>query len=225
MDRLAFPRLRAKWLGQLADDGVGDIALAPGVWCLHTESTVPYVKISAGKYARTITWGEAIAIDQQGKVENVSWHTGDVWIAPVVEGVVAPPPSSITLPALIEEDLSVNVGTIGRWRSQWIDVRRAKRVFYQQTLSIPATYPATQVQQRTERGLNTDAQGAGAMTAGGLVQYTKTPAAGDLAINLAPALSSAQPGDTRPGAFLDALRVGFVANPGAVLPWVTLEYA
>lgn len=225
MDRLAFPRLRAKWLGQLADDGVGDIALAPGVWCLHTQSTVPYVQIAAGEFARTITWGEAIRIEAPGKVQNVSWHTGDVWMAPVVEGVVAPPPSSITLPALIEEDLSVNVGTIGRWRSQWIDVRLAKRVFYQQTLSIPATYPATQVQQRNERGLTTDAQGALAMTAGGFVQYTKTAGAGDVAINLAPALSSANPGDNRPGAFLDALRVGVVANPGAVLPWFTLEYS
>ena len=225
MNLISIPNLAPQTDSDPQPNDEQTISLSPGVWCVHTSSTLPFLQVQAGDETRTLTWGEAVRLEKQGKVVNVSAHTGDAWFAPVVEGVVAPAPASITLPAIIQEDVSVAVGQIGRWKSQYVDVRRARRVFFQYTLSIPATYPATQVQQRFSRGQFTDAQGATSLAANGsLLQYTKTPAAGDLAVNLAPALSSAQPGDTRAGAFFEALRVGFVNNPGAVLPWFTIEY-
>lgn len=225
MNVISVPKLAPQTLVDPQPDDQQTISLGPGVWCLHTFSTVPFVRIDAGDESRDFTWGEAVRITRPGKLVNASAHVGDVWIAPVVEGVVAAAPASITLPALFEEDVSVAVGQIGRWKTQFVDVRRARRVFFQYTLSVPATYPAMQVQQRFSRGQMTDAQGATALAgAGSLLQYTKTPAAGDLAVNLAPSLSSAQPGDSRPGAFFESLRTGTVANPGAVLPWYTLEY-
>lgn len=99
-----------------------------GRWCLHTTSTAPFALIQAGKHARVITWGEVIEVPTQGAVLNASAHLGDIHLAPVLDGVVAPRPAQYSLP--VEWTTVPAAGDVPAFlQTQWLDVRNARRAF------------------------------------------------------------------------------------------------
>ena len=206
------------------DEGAG-LSLSPGVWCLQTRSTVPYVRVESGEYTRTFTWGEALEIKKPGKIINASAHAGDVYLAPVVAGVVSPKPPALMLPVefatppLLQQQVS-----------QWFDVRHVVRGYF--TFLEPATNPPTVpvfpqpfvIQQRITRGI---ASFSGFnLQAGAAYDYAPLIAPGDVVVNLAANLSGgATIGDNRSGGFFDQLRLLIDSPPLAgQRPVIVLQY-
>jgi len=109
-----------------------------GLWCLHTTSTTPFVLVQSGATARPITWGEAIRVETQGTVLNVSAHTGDIHLAPVIEGVVAPRPAQYSLVAEWQTFTTEEGPGIV---SNWLDVRNARRAFLTLNVDTPLPLP------------------------------------------------------------------------------------
>lgn len=209
----------------LQPDAGAELSLSPGVWCLQTRSTVPYVRVESGKYTRTFTWGEALHIEQPGKIINASAHAGDVYLAPVVAGVVSPKPPQVMLPV----DFQTPPGLVTQV-SQWFDVRNVVRGYF--TFLEPATNPPTApafpqpfvIRQRVVRGV---ASFSGFnLQAGATYDYAPLIVAGDVVVNLAPNLSGGPgAGDSRAGGFFDSLQLQIDSAPlASQRPVIVLQY-
>lgn len=94
--------------------------------------------VQSGATARPITWGEAIHVETQGTVLNVSAHEGDIHLSPVIEGVVAPRPAQISIVAEWQNiTTEEGPGVI----SNWLDVRNARRAFLTLNVDTPLPLP------------------------------------------------------------------------------------
>lgn len=192
--------------------------LAPGVWCLHTSSSVPYVTLRGGTTARTITWGEAIEIHESSAVLNASYHAGVIVLAPVVQGIAAVKPRSVTLPV---ERFTPQTPPLTQ-RSKRIDVRLVVRA-YMVRPNVPFlpgdTFAVTQF-----------ADSAIAGTPGGTelgpIQYSIALTAPAGMVALAPNSLQEPSEELRAGAFWDWLEVqAGNAVWGNDPSWFVLHYA
>ena len=101
--------------------------LGPGLWALHSRSTVPFVRINCGAIgSRNLTWGEVYEVPEKnfGQVINGSFHAGDIILAEVGRGTPPPRPARITVAAQIIVDTINNLNF-----TPWVDTRLARRAY------------------------------------------------------------------------------------------------
>lgn len=182
-----------------------------GVWCLHTTSTTPFVLVQSGSTARVITWGEAIVVESQGSVTNVSAHVGDIHLSPVVEGVVALRPAQYSLVAEWQNfTAEEGPGVV----SNWLDVRNARRAFLVLNLDAPLPLPIF-IDHSNEPNSNQphigQAVGTGsnaAATSGIVTEVRAINAVNQYSLGLR--ARDVPPGDPYPHMLLSRVRVRFI---------------
>lgn len=182
-----------------------------GVWCLHTTSTTPFVLVQSGETARVFTWGEAIVVESQGSVMNVSAHAGDIHLSPVVEGVVAPRPAQYSIVAEWQSITSEGgAGVV----SQWLDVRNARRAFLTLNIDPPLLLPI-EIQHSNEPNSNAPrigravGLGSNSATTSGIVTEIRT-VNGLNQYSLGLRARDVAPGDPYPHMLLARVRVRYV---------------
>lgn len=187
-----------------------------GVWCLHTSALVPYVRFQGGDSGRLITWGEAIEVSGNTSIVNDSAHAGDVTLAPVVSGVVAPPPRALVLPA----ELAVLPDNLNS-RTQNVDVRRVVRAY----LARPnAEFQAGDV-FNVRQFANRSTAGTPGGNESGAITYTIALTANAGMVALAPGALQEPAQELRAGAFWDSLRIeALIATWGNTPAYFVLQY-
>lgn len=197
---------------QAAPDAKTQGATVPkGRWCLHTTSTVPFVAVLSGSTARTITWGEAIDVDTQGAVVNVSAHAGDIHLSPVVSEIVSPRPAQYSIP-VIWSQISGEEGP--QLVTQWLDVRNARRAFLMvliDPLPVPIFFEHSyDVNPKAPPiGLATGPQ-SNAAAAAGIVTEARAVALNQYSLGLR--ARDVAPGDPYPHCLLARVRARFPSN-------------
>ena len=136
-------------LGRVAPNRTPENAppMPPGVWCLHTNSTVPFVSFQGGDEGRVVTWGEAFELDESVSIRNASYHAGSIWLAPATNGVAAPRPHSIVVPVSVAVSSSDPLVRI----TSPVDVRRVVRAYLVQPASTFAAATVFNVRQFADR--------------------------------------------------------------------------
>jgi hypothetical protein len=192
--------------------------IPPGLWCLHTLSTVPYVLLRGGSSSRVITWGECVELQESAEVINESYHAGEIVLAPVAAGVASARPATIIVPLSLAAD-PVNPGSE---LSSPVDTRQAVRgVLVRPTsaFSIGDAFEVIQFANRATAG----APGGG--EAGPINYLTDALTIATAGIALWPGALQAPAIDVRPGAFWDFLRLRATgAVWGAAQNHVLLHY-
>lgn len=198
--------------GRLNPGERAGLSLPPGLWALHTLSTVPYVEIEAGGAGRALTWGETIELKKQGQITNVSAHVGDVVLGPVTEKSAPLRPASYSLPALLEGPVTYPGIAVPVRITQWIDTRGILRATLALTPrpALGAPFDAL-IEQKSERGLAASGQSSAATT--GVISYAKLVPGTAPLIALGIGVDDAGQ-DPRPGPFFDSARLLFDATAG-----------
>jgi hypothetical protein len=182
-----------------------------GVWCLHTTSTTPFVLVQSGETARVFTWGEAILVESQGTVMNVSAHRGDIHLSPVVEGVVALRPAQYSIVAEWQNIVTEEGPAVV---SQWLDVRNARRAFLTLNVDPPLPLPlfidhSNEPNQNAPRvGLAVGLQSNAAAASGIVTEQRTINAVNQYSLGLR--ARDVPPGDPYPHMLLARVRVRFV---------------
>lgn len=173
--------------------------MPPGVWCLHTNSTVPFVSFEGGEEGRVVTWGEAFELQESVAIRNASYHAGSIWLAPATGGVAAPRPHSIVVPVSAAVSLSNPLVRI----TSPVDVRRVVRAYLVQPASTFAAATVLNVRQFANRS-DAGAPGGGEL---GPIDYTITLAAPAANVSLAFGSLQEPSQELRALAFWDYLQV------------------